>query len=56
MRSRVTALIRRRTTVPDNSFYYHLGYAVATGIYVVYSAALVMRWNRVKARLPGNDD
>ena len=42
--------------MPDNSFYYHLGYAVATGIYVVYAVLLVMRWKRVKARLPGNDD
>jgi len=36
--------------VPDNAGYYHLAYAVATGIYVFYAVVLVMRWNRVKAR------
>ncbi|HEX6573868.1 MAG TPA: hypothetical protein VF042_02765 [Gemmatimonadaceae bacterium] len=42
--------------MPDNSFYYHTGYAVATGIYVVYAILLIVRWNRVKARLPGKDE
>ena len=36
--------------MPDNAIFYHLAYAVATGIYVLYAASLVVRWNRVKAR------
>ena len=36
--------------MPNNAGYYHLAYAVATGIYVLYAAVLVMRWNRVKAK------
>lgn len=36
--------------MPNNAGYYHLAYAVATGIYVLYAAVLVMRWKREKAR------
>ncbi|MEO8193347.1 MAG: hypothetical protein ABI681_05820 [Gemmatimonadales bacterium] len=35
--------------MPENSGFYHLAYAVATGIYVGYSLLLVARWNRVRA-------
>jgi hypothetical protein len=56
MLSRVTAPIRRRITVPHNESYYYVAYAVATGIYVAYSLLLLARWNRVKGRLPGNDE
>lgn len=42
--------------MPDNAGYYHLAYAVATGIYVLYAVFLVMRWKRVKAKhLSGED-
>lgn len=50
MRSRAMARIRRRRTLPDNAIFYHLAYAVATGIYVAYAVLLAVRWNRVKAR------
>ena len=36
--------------MPDNAGYYHLAYAVATGIYVGYAILLTIRWNRAKAR------
>ena len=36
--------------VPNNAIYYHLAYAVATGIYIIYAGFLVARWNRVKAK------
>ena len=36
--------------MPHNEFYYHLGYAVATGIYVIYAVILAVRWNRVKSK------
>lgn len=36
--------------MPDNAVFYHLAYAVATGIYVAYAALLIVRWNRAKAR------
>jgi len=36
--------------VPDNAVFYHIAYAVATGIYALYAALIVVRWNRVKGR------
>jgi len=36
--------------VPSNASYYHLAYAVATGIYVIYAMSLAARWNRAKAK------
>jgi hypothetical protein len=43
--------------VPDNAIFYHLAYAVATGIYVLYAVVLVVRWNRVKVRRgPGTEE
>jgi len=36
--------------VPNNAGFYHLAYAVATGIYTLYAILLVVRWNRVKDR------
>lgn len=36
--------------MPNNAGYYHVAYAVATGIYALYTAVLVSRWNRVRAR------
>ena len=36
--------------MPDNAVFYHLAYAVATGIYVAYAALLIVRWSRAKAR------
>ena len=42
--------------MPDNSGYYHLAYAVATGIYAVYALMLAVRWNLVKGtHQPGDD-
>ena len=42
--------------MPNNAVYYHLAYAVATGIYVLYAALLVARWNRVKAKHVEGDE
>ena len=36
--------------MPDNAGYYHLAYAVATGIYAIYAITLVMRWKRVRSK------
>lgn len=36
--------------MPDNTGSYYLAYAVATAIYAGYSAILIVRWKRVKAR------
>ncbi|HMA19562.1 MAG TPA: hypothetical protein VKO87_02100 [Gemmatimonadaceae bacterium] len=36
--------------MPRNEGFYHLAYAVATGIYAGYALLLVVRWNRVKAK------
>lgn len=36
--------------MPDNAVYYHLAYAVATGIYATYAILLLVRWNRVKTK------
>lgn len=43
--------MRRRqpqSTMPETSFYYHLAYAVALGIYVVYGLSLYIRRKRVR--------
>ena len=50
MQLRVTGRIHRNRTLPENSKYYYLAYAVATGIYVGYSLLLLARWNRVNAK------
>ena len=42
--------------MPDNASYYYAAYAVATGIYAAYAVLLLVRWRRVKARLPGKDE
>jgi len=42
--------------VPHNESYYYAAYIVATGIYAAYAVALLVRWSRVKGRLPGNDE
>ena len=42
--------------MPHNESYYYAAYAVATGIYVAYAVLLLVRWNRVKARLPGKEE
>lgn len=39
---------QRRTTMPETSFYYHLAYTIALGIYVAYGLSLYIRRNRVK--------
>jgi hypothetical protein len=44
------AHIRRRRQLPNNAGYYHLAYAVATGIYAGYAILLAVRWNRAKTR------
>jgi hypothetical protein len=44
------ARIRRRHQVPDNAGFYHLAYAVATGIYAGYAILIAVRWNRAKVR------
>lgn len=36
--------------MPNNAGYYHLAYAVATGIYVIYAMTLAARWTRVKGK------
>jgi hypothetical protein len=42
--------IQRGTAMPENAGYYHLAYAVATGIYVIYAVTLVIRWKRVRPK------
>ena len=42
--------------MPNNAGYYHLAYAVATGIYAVYAITLAVRWNRVKGMHQNGDD
>jgi hypothetical protein len=42
--------------VPNNAVYYHLAYAVATGIYVSYAVLLAVRWNRVKSLHHSGED
>jgi hypothetical protein len=34
--------------MPDTSFYYHLAYAVALGIYAVYALSLYFRRKRLR--------
>lgn len=40
--------IRRNRTLPDNSRFYFLAYAVATAIYAGYAVLLFVRWRRLK--------
>ena len=42
--------------MPNNAVYYHLAYAVATGIYVAYAILLAVRWNRVKGKHGAGSD
>jgi hypothetical protein len=34
--------------MPDTSFYYHLAYTIALGIYVAYALSLYIRRKRVR--------
>jgi hypothetical protein len=56
MPSRETVQIPRRIIVPHNEGHYYVAYAIATAIYVGYGLLLLVRWSRVKAKLPGNDE
>ena len=42
--------------MPHNESYYYAAYAVATGIYAAYAVLLLVRWRRVKDRLPGKGE
>jgi len=35
-------------TMPDTSPYYHVAYAIAIGIYVLYAVSLYLRRNKVR--------
>ena len=39
-----------QSTMPETSFYYHLAYTIALGIYAVYAFSLYIRRKRVRAR------
>ena len=39
--------------MPDNSFFYHAAYAVATAIYVGYAIVLAARRKKARSRLTG---
>lgn len=39
---------QQSTTMPETSFYYHLAYAIALGIYAGYALSLYIRRNRVR--------
>ena len=55
MLSLVMELTRRNRTVPDNSRFYYIAYAVATAIYVGYSLLLLARWKRVNTKASADE-
>ena len=40
---------RQLSRMPETSFYYHLAYTVALGIYALYGLSLYVRRKRVRA-------
>jgi hypothetical protein len=49
MRSSVMPGRKQRGTMPETSFYYHLAYTVALGIYTAYALSLYIRRKRVRS-------
>jgi hypothetical protein len=41
---------RLQNTMPETSFYYHLAYTTALGIYAAYGLSLYIRRKRVRAK------
>ena len=39
----------QRSTMPETSYYYHLAYTIALGIYAAYALSLYIRRRRVRS-------